>query len=172
MRRLFVIAALLGALGITAAALAAGNPPITEKILGAASISDSYTIDVNKPGDVVVAKATVPPGASFGWHSHRAAVAVVVKSGTLTLYDSADPSCTPQRYSAGQGFVEQPQPRPSRPQRRQPAGRGTRHLPRAQARRQPRRAGRKPRELSLLGGSSVISTASRLASHKPKGGPS
>ena len=75
-----------------------------------------------------------------------------LKSGTLTLYDSADPSCTPQRYSAGQGFVEQTQPRPSRPQRRQPAGRGTRHLPRAQTRRQPRRAGRKPRELSLLGG--------------------
>jgi quercetin dioxygenase-like cupin family protein len=106
MKRLFVIAALLGALGTTAAALAAGNPPITEKILGAGSISDGYTIHVNKPGDVVVAKATVPPGASFGWHSHRAAVAVVVKSGTLTLYDSADKSCTPQRYSAGQGFVE------------------------------------------------------------------
>ena len=106
MRRFFVIAALLGALGTTAAALAAGNPPITEKILGAGSISDGYTIDVNKPRDVVVAKATVPPGASFGWHSHRAAVAVVVKSGTLTLYDSADQSCTPQRYSAGQGFVE------------------------------------------------------------------
>ena len=33
-------------------------------------------------------------------------MAVVVKSGTLTLYDSADQSCTPQRYSAGQGFVE------------------------------------------------------------------
>jgi quercetin dioxygenase-like cupin family protein len=107
MRRLFVIPALLGALGMTGAALAAGNSPITEKILGAASISDSYTIDVNKPGDVVVAEAIVPPGASFGWHSHRAAVAAVVKSGTLTLYDSADPSCSPQRYSAGQGFVEQ-----------------------------------------------------------------
>ena len=107
MRRLFVIPALLGALGMTGAALAAGNSPITEKILGAASISDSYTIDVNKPGDVVVAEANVPPGASFGWHSHRAAVAAVVKSGTLTLYDSADPSCTAQRYSAGQGFVEQ-----------------------------------------------------------------
>lgn len=31
----------------------------------------------------------------------------VVKRGTLTLYDSADKTCTPQRYSAGQGFVEQ-----------------------------------------------------------------
>ena len=33
---------------------------------------------------------------------------MVVKSGTLTLYDSADRSCTPQRYSAGQGFTERP----------------------------------------------------------------
>ena len=47
------------------------------------------------------------PGASFGWHYHRAAaVVVVVKSCTLTLYDRADRSCTPQRYSAGQGFTE------------------------------------------------------------------
>ena len=108
MKRLFVIAALLGALGTTAAALAAGNPPITEKILGAGSISDGYTIHVNKPGDVVVAKATVPPGASFGWHSHRVAVAAVVTSGTLTLYDGAGRTCTPHRYAAGQGFTEQP----------------------------------------------------------------
>jgi quercetin dioxygenase-like cupin family protein len=108
MRRFLIVAALLGALSMTAAALAAGGPAITEKILGAASISQRYTIDVRKPADVVFAKATVPPGASFGWHSHRAAVAVAVKSGTLTLYDSADRTCTPQRYPAGQGFVEQP----------------------------------------------------------------
>ena len=108
MKRLIVIAALLGALGTTAAALAAGASPITEKILGAASISSRYKIDVTKPADVVIAQATVPPGASFGWHSHRSAVAVVVKSGTLTLYDSADRSCTPRRYSAGHGFVERP----------------------------------------------------------------
>jgi quercetin dioxygenase-like cupin family protein len=105
MQRLFIVAALLGALG-TAAVATAGTPPITEKVLGAASVADGYTFHVRKPADIVVAKATVPPGASFGWHSHRAAVAVVVKAGTLTLYDSADRSCTPQRYSAGHGFVE------------------------------------------------------------------
>jgi quercetin dioxygenase-like cupin family protein len=108
MKRLLAVAALLAALGTTAAALAADGPTITEKILGAASVSHPYTIQVRKPGDVVFAKATVPPGASFGWHSHRAAVAVAVKSGTLTLYDGADRTCTPQRYSAGQGFIEQP----------------------------------------------------------------
>ena len=108
MRRLLIAVALLGALTVSAAALAAGGPAIREKVLGAASISQPYTIDVHKPSDVVVAKATVPPGASFGWHSHRAAAAVVVKSGTLTLYDSADRTCSPQRYPAAQGFVEQP----------------------------------------------------------------
>jgi quercetin dioxygenase-like cupin family protein len=108
MKRLLITAALLTALGTTSVALGAGPAPITEKVLGAAGISQPYTIPVTKPADVVVAKATVPPGASFGWHYHRAAVAVVVKSGTLTLYDSADRTCTPQRYSAGQGFTERP----------------------------------------------------------------
>jgi quercetin dioxygenase-like cupin family protein len=108
MKRLLITAALLVALAATSVAPAAGAPPITEKVLGAAGIAQPYSIPVTKPADVVVAKATVPPGASFGWHYHRAAVVVVVKSGTLTLYDSADRSCTPQRYSAGQGFTERP----------------------------------------------------------------
>jgi quercetin dioxygenase-like cupin family protein len=109
MRRLLATIALLGAFGATAEALAtSGGGKITEKVLAAGAVADPYTIDVTEPGDVIVAKATVPPGASFGWHSHRAAVAAVVKSGTLTLYDSADPTCTPHRYSAGQGFTEQP----------------------------------------------------------------
>jgi quercetin dioxygenase-like cupin family protein len=108
MKRLIITAVLIGALGTTAAALAGGRHPITEKVLGAASIAQPYTFQVQQPAGVVVARATVPPGASFGWHSHRAAVVATVKSGTLSLYDSADPSCTPQRYSAGQGFVEQP----------------------------------------------------------------
>ena len=106
MKRLVAIVAVLAALSATAAALAVGGRPITEKVLGAASISQGYTIDVKKPADVIVAEATVPPGASFGWHYHRAAVAAVVKSGTLSLYDSADRTCTPTRYSAGQGFTE------------------------------------------------------------------
>ena len=49
MKRLLIVAALLAALGTSAAALAAGGPTITEKILGAASISHPYTFDVHKP---------------------------------------------------------------------------------------------------------------------------
>jgi hypothetical protein len=83
-------AAPLTVLGATSAALGAGSSPITEKVLGAAGISRPYTIPVTRPADVIVAKATVPPGASFGWQCLRAAVVVVVKSGPPTLYDSAD----------------------------------------------------------------------------------
>ena len=108
MKRLLITGAVLTALAATSVALAAGAAPITEKVLGAGGIAQPYSIPVTKPADVVVAQATVPPGASFGWHYHRAAVVVVVKSGTLTLYDSADRTCTPQRYSAGHGFTERP----------------------------------------------------------------
>jgi quercetin dioxygenase-like cupin family protein len=108
MKRLLAAAALAGAIGTTAMALPPAAPTITEKVLGAASISRPYTLHVRRPADVVVAQATVPAGASFGWHYHRAAAVVVVRSGTLTLYDSADPTCSAKRYTAGQGFVEQP----------------------------------------------------------------
>jgi quercetin dioxygenase-like cupin family protein len=106
MKRWLIIATVLGACAITGAAMAASRGhKISEKVLGAASIAQPYTIQTDQP-DVVVAKAVVPPGASFGWHSHRSAVVAVVRTGTLTLYDSADPTCAPHRYKAGEGFVE------------------------------------------------------------------
>jgi quercetin dioxygenase-like cupin family protein len=71
-----------------------------------AALRQSYSIAVRKPGDVMVVKVEVAPGASFGWHSHPSAVAVAIAAGTLTLYDSSDPNCSPKRYSRGQGFVE------------------------------------------------------------------
>jgi quercetin dioxygenase-like cupin family protein len=108
MKRLLIIAALATACGTSAAAFASGHPKITENVLASGGVAQPYAIDVAKPADVVVAKAVVPPGASFGWHSHRSAVVVVVRSGTLTLYDSADARCTPQRIPAGRGFTEQP----------------------------------------------------------------
>ena len=118
MKRLLITVVLLAALGTTAAALAAGGQPITEKVLGAASVAQPYTFQVKQKADVVVAKATVPPGASFGWHSHRAAVVAIVKSGTLSLYDSADPTCTAQRYLGRARLHRTGRPCPSRPQRR------------------------------------------------------
>jgi len=108
-RRLIIVIALLAVAGggAGAAALASGGPSITEKVIGAGAIDSKYTFRIAKPADALVAKATVPPGASFGWHFHRADVVAIIQTGTLTLYDGSDPTCTPQRFSAGQGFTEQ-----------------------------------------------------------------
>jgi quercetin dioxygenase-like cupin family protein len=89
-------------------AFGAAQPLVKATPVAVATVHQSYSITVNKPADVIVVKVKVPPGASFGWHSHPSAVAVAITSGTLTLYDSGDPSCSPKRFSRGQGFVEPP----------------------------------------------------------------
>ncbi len=87
-------------------AFGAGPPPVNATPVALATLHQSYSISVKKPADLIVVEATVPPGASFGWHAHPSAVAVAITSGTLTLYDRNDASCTPKRFSRGQGFVE------------------------------------------------------------------
>jgi quercetin dioxygenase-like cupin family protein len=63
-------------------------------------------IDTKGATDVHVIENVLPPGASFGWHSHPGPSLVVVKSGALTLYKASDPSCTPTVVQAGSGFVD------------------------------------------------------------------
>lgn len=98
---------LMAAIAATTA-LGAGEPAVTATPVAAATVHRSYSINVRKPADVIVVKVKMPPGSSFGWHSHPSAVAVAIASGTLTLYDGGDPSCSPRRFSRGQGFVESP----------------------------------------------------------------
>jgi quercetin dioxygenase-like cupin family protein len=47
-----------------------------------------------------------PPGTSTGWHSHAGPLFVQVVSGTLTVYEKNDPTCTGKHYPAGTGFLE------------------------------------------------------------------
>jgi hypothetical protein len=58
------------------------------------------------PSDVYVVRNKVPPGGSSGWHTHPGPSVVSVKSGTATVYDGDDPSCTPVTYPAGTGFID------------------------------------------------------------------
>ena len=46
------------------------------------------------------------PPSTTGWHSHPGASLVIVTVGTLTEYMGNDPSCTPNVYTAGMGFVD------------------------------------------------------------------
>src|SRR3954452_6465276 len=84
-KRLLIAATLLAALGGTSRAQA--DQPVTETVLGAGAIAGPFSFYISPTADVVVAKAVVQPGGNVGWHYERGAVAAVVQSGTLTLYD-------------------------------------------------------------------------------------
>jgi quercetin dioxygenase-like cupin family protein len=64
-------------------------------------------ITAQEPSDVYVVRNTVPPGGYSGWHTHPGPSIVSVKSGTATVYEGDDPSCTPHTYPAGSGFVDE-----------------------------------------------------------------
>src|SRR3954470_7583829 len=58
--------------------------------------------------DLYVQQNTWDPGAcanacipSTGWHTHLGPSLVIVTQGSVTTYDSDDPTCTPQVYTAG-----------------------------------------------------------------------
>jgi quercetin dioxygenase-like cupin family protein len=62
------------------------------------------TVNTREEVDIVTANATVAVNGTTGWHSHPGPVFVVVKRGTLTVYNA--PKCQPEVYQAGEGFVE------------------------------------------------------------------
>lgn len=56
--------------------------------------------------DIAVQTITFQPGGQSGWHSHPGPVFIQVVSGTMTFYESDDPSCTPVVRTAGQGYLD------------------------------------------------------------------
>ena len=56
--------------------------------------------------EVTVEHDQFPPHSSSGWHSHAGPVFVEVVSGSLTLYEANDSTCTGTVYGAGSGFLE------------------------------------------------------------------
>jgi hypothetical protein len=61
----------------------------------------------SKPAfDIAIQTITFQPGGQSGWHSHPGPVFIQVTSGTMTFYDSTDPTCTPIVRTAGQGFLD------------------------------------------------------------------
>jgi quercetin dioxygenase-like cupin family protein len=61
---------------------------------------------VDEPSDLYVVGNTVAPGGYSGWHTHPGPSVVLVKTGTATVYDGNDPTCTPTRYPAGTAFTD------------------------------------------------------------------
>ena len=63
-------------------------------------------IKAKAPTDVAVQSIAFQPGGHSGWHSHPGPVFIQVVSGTMTFYESDDPSCAPTVRTAGQGYLD------------------------------------------------------------------
>jgi len=71
-------------------------------------VTDFWQARITTKGatDVHIIENRIAPGGTFGWHSHPGPSLVVVKTGALTLYLAADPTCTGRVVQAGFGFVD------------------------------------------------------------------
>lgn len=71
-------------------------------------ISGDWHVEVKaKPMlDLAVQSIVFQPGGQSGWHRHPGPVFIQVVSGTMTFYESDDPTCTPIVRSAGQGYLD------------------------------------------------------------------
>ena len=61
-------------------------------------------VHVTDPSDVVVAKVTLQPGGSLGWHTHPGPAIASVAAGRLTIINATD--CVRRRYAAGKAFID------------------------------------------------------------------
>ena len=52
------------------------------------------------PIDIIVRQHDYAVGSTTGWHSHPGPIFITVTKGTLTYYESDDPTCTPHVVSA------------------------------------------------------------------------
>lgn len=86
-------------------------------LLGRATFADAFKVEretgnweievkANNSTDVAVQSITFQPGSQSGWHKHPGPVFIQVVSGTMTFYESDDPTCTPIVRTAGQGFID------------------------------------------------------------------
>ena len=56
--------------------------------------------------DLAVQRIVFLPGGQSGWHTHPGPVFIQVISGTMTFYESDDPTCTPIVRTVGQGYLD------------------------------------------------------------------
>ena len=107
----WVLAVVLGLAGVTLTSGAVhATPPsqLTQVLLTRGTNVSNGTIPLHVGTDVTMATITVQPGGSSGWHSHPGGAIIVVKEGTLTVYESIGRHCEIETYTAGQAFIEKP----------------------------------------------------------------
>ena len=99
----------LAGVALTAGAVQATPAYLLNQVGLARGTNESHgTIPLHVGTDVAMAQITVQPGGNSGWHSHPGGAIIVVKEGTLTVYESIGNQCEVNTYTAGQAFIERP----------------------------------------------------------------
>jgi quercetin dioxygenase-like cupin family protein len=110
-----MVATVLAAGGVLATA---GSGVLTNQLLVRSAFTDNVDLKIKVQiddatqvvhvgsGQVVMSHIVIGPGGQTGWHSHPGPAIVTIASGTLTLYDGDDPTCTGRPYVAGEAFVD------------------------------------------------------------------
>jgi hypothetical protein len=105
------LAGAVGAAGVGTAIATPGEGIVAAPVLARGTLEAEHShhhhkrhekpieIRLQRPSDVAVQQVTIAPGGSTGWHSHPGPAVVIVKSGSFTLYDADDRTCTGTTYS-------------------------------------------------------------------------
>jgi hypothetical protein len=116
--RIILVTLLAVVMAFAAAALATPGSGVTGVIQARAKflvpvdikvkIDDGHQDVIHVPDskDTVIQQVVFEPHGFTGWHSHPGPAIALVKSGTVTLFDSDDPLCKGKNYTAGQAFVD------------------------------------------------------------------
>lgn len=91
---------------ITVPADATPGSGVSSTIVARGEATDKVKTRGNQPYDVVVQHISIAPGGHTGWHTHPGVAVAVVTSGTLTIYDSDDRTCTGRDYGAGEVYLD------------------------------------------------------------------
>lgn len=112
-RRWFVLLVALVGSSLFAGSVLASHPPTNINVTttsqrGTLADEVKYNLDgikiqTKNPVDVVTAEVTFAPGASAGWHFHPGPVFVVIREGTLSVWNE---DCVKNEYSPGETFFE------------------------------------------------------------------
>jgi mannose-6-phosphate isomerase-like protein (cupin superfamily) len=94
------------ALAIAVPAAATPGSDITGPIIARGLADQKIKTRGNQPYDVVVQHITIQPGGYTGWHTHPGSAIAVVTTGTLTIYDADDATCTGRDFDAGEVYLD------------------------------------------------------------------
>ena len=90
--------------GVTSVPIAKGALP--EVVRAKFKDGEGSFTNGTEVAEIRLVRFSVEPGGTFGWHRHGGPVWVIVTSGTLTIYNGDDATCTPHIYGAGSAFLD------------------------------------------------------------------